>query len=322
MREVRYLFQSSSVAAKRVENTAPEQVTRSKSTSFDAALPTEDGKPAPPAIRALGDARYARKCNLVTGEERREVTGANLFACTVDMCDMRTLRDIAIVDEIQMIADRDRGAAWTSAVLGVPAREVRGLHLWGEEASVPVVQGLMRETGDELVVNRYEWASPLRVADEVLGDLSKVQKGDCAVAFSRSHIFAAKQEIEYRTKLRCAVAYGRQPSEVRSEQAALFNDSNSGFDVLVGLGYTLWNGGCVKQTPILDEYESSVWFPVFVHIHDNAQEGEDLAAPSSSLEYKSSSCLLSLYRVHLCLISYLPGTSYSTLARVRSNSMK
>ncbi|VDB95885.1 unnamed protein product [Peniophora sp. CBMAI 1063] len=200
-------------------------------TGFDATLPLENGKPAAPAIRTLGDARYARKCNLVTGEERREVAGAKLFACTVEMCDMRTLRDIAIIDEIQMIADPDRGAAWTCAVLGVPAREV---HLCGEETAVPVVEALLRETGDELVVNRYERLSPLRVADEALGDLSKVQKGDCVVAFSRSRIFAAKQEIERRTKLRCAVAYGRLPPEVRSEQAALFNDPNSGFDVLVG----------------------------------------------------------------------------------------
>ncbi|KZV67800.1 hypothetical protein PENSPDRAFT_653814 [Peniophora sp. CONT] len=198
---------------------------------LDAVSPLENGKPAPPAVRALGDTRYVRKCSLITGEERREVKGANLHACTVEMCDFKTLCDIAVIDEIQMIADPDRGAAWTSAVLGVPAVEV---HLCGEETAVPIVEALLRGTGDELVVNRYQRLSPLRVAEESLGDLSNVQKGDCVVAFSRSKIFALKAEIERRTKLRCAVAYGRLPPEVRSEQAALFNDPNSGFDVLVG----------------------------------------------------------------------------------------
>ena len=61
-----------------------------------------------------------------------------------------------------------------------------------------------------------------------------MQKRDCVVAFSRSRIFTAKAEIERHTNLRCAVAYGRLPPEVRAEQAALFNDPDSGFDVLVG----------------------------------------------------------------------------------------
>ncbi|VDB85174.1 unnamed protein product [Peniophora sp. CBMAI 1063] len=200
-------------------------------SNLDAVPPLENGKPAAPAIHALGDPRYVRKCNLITGEERREIPGAHLGACTVEMCDFRTLRDIAVIDEIQMIADPDRGASWTFAVLGVPAREV---HLCGEETAVPIVEALLRDTGDDLIVNRYERLSPLRVADEPLGDLSKVQKGDCVVAFSRSRIFAAKREIELRTKLRCAIAYGRLPPEVRSEQAVLFNDPNSGYDVLVG----------------------------------------------------------------------------------------
>jgi ATP-dependent RNA helicase SUPV3L1/SUV3 len=53
-----------------------------------------------------------------------------------------------------------------------------------------------------------------------------------------------KKEIEEKTGLRCAVVYGRLPPEIRAEQAALFNDPNSGFDVLVasdaiGMGLNL-----------------------------------------------------------------------------------
>ncbi|KZV65085.1 hypothetical protein PENSPDRAFT_656101 [Peniophora sp. CONT] len=200
-------------------------------TNLDAAPLPRNGQPALSAIRAHGDPRYARKCSMITGEERRDVKGSTITACTVEMCDFQKLSDVAVIDEIQMIADPDRGRSWTAAVLGVPAREV---HICGEESAVPLVEALLRDTGDDIVVNRYQRLSPLRVADEPLGDLSNVQEGDCVVAFSRSRIFAAKAEIERRTKLRCAVAYGRLPPDVRSEQAALFNDPNSGFDVLVG----------------------------------------------------------------------------------------
>ncbi|OAX30545.1 hypothetical protein K503DRAFT_705117, partial [Rhizopogon vinicolor AM-OR11-026] len=138
---------------------------------------------------------------------------------------------LAVVNEIQMLADPDRGSAWTAAVLGVPAEE---LHLCGEDVAVPIVQVLLKDTDDELFINRYERLTPLTVQDESLeGDFSRVQKGDCLVAFSRSGIFALKRKVEESTGLRCAVAYGRLSPEIRTEQAALFNDPHSGYDVMV-----------------------------------------------------------------------------------------
>jgi ATP-dependent RNA helicase SUPV3L1/SUV3 len=62
--------------------------------------------------------------SLVTGEERRLVPGATHVASTVEMLDTRTEVDVAVIDEIQMLADRDRGAAWTAAVCGAPAHTV------------------------------------------------------------------------------------------------------------------------------------------------------------------------------------------------------
>ena len=54
------------------------------------------------------------------------------------------------------------------------------------------------------------------------------------MTFTRSGIFKLKKDIEEATGMRCAIAYGRLPPEVRSEQAILFNDPKSGYDVLVG----------------------------------------------------------------------------------------
>lgn len=182
---------------------------------------------------SVGDPRFIRLCNLITGEEQRFMgEHVPLHSCTIEMLSHRRFYDVAVVDEIQMLADEDRANAWVNAVLGVNAREV---HLCGEETAIPIVQELLKHTGDEVIVRRYERLSPLIVEEKSLdGDLSKVRKGDCIVTFRRKDILEMKRKVERTTGMRCAVVYGRLPPEIRSEQAALFNDPTSGYDVLIG----------------------------------------------------------------------------------------
>lgn len=71
--------------------------------------------------RLNGEGTY---CDLVTGQERREVPGAAHVACTVEMSDLHRRVDVAVVDEIQMIGDESRGWAWTRALMGLPAAEI------------------------------------------------------------------------------------------------------------------------------------------------------------------------------------------------------
>ena len=177
--------------------------------------------------------KYVRPCNLCTGEEQKVIDpNAPLLSCTVEMLLYSRVYDVAVIDEIQMIGDLERGGGWFSAVAGLVAHEI---HLCGEETAIPLVEKLLKDTGDELIIRRYERLTPLVPEDRSLGgDLTKVRKGDCIVTFSRSSIFGIKRLVEEKTGLRCAVVYGRLPPEVRSEQAALFNDPNSGYDVIIG----------------------------------------------------------------------------------------
>lgn len=76
------------------------------------------------------------------------------------------------------------------------------------------------------------------------GDYSKIEPGDCIVAFSKADIFSIKREIERKTPHKCAVIYGQLPPETRATQARLFNDENTGYDILVasdaiGMGLNL-----------------------------------------------------------------------------------
>lgn len=193
-----------------------------------------------------------RPCNLITGEERRygqldangepTAESGNMTSCTIEMADTARRIEVAVIDEIQMLADPDRGWAWTHALMCLPAQE---LHLCGEPTVVELVQKICALTHEEVEIHRYDRLSQLEMQDESLyGRLDKIQKGDCVVTFSRRNIFLLKKAIEAETGLRCAVAYGGLPPESRSMQAKLFNDPNSGYDVLVasdaiGMGLNL-----------------------------------------------------------------------------------
>jgi len=184
-----------------------------------------------------------RACNLVTGEEVRLVDrAAGLSSLTVEMTALSEKQhDVAVFDEIQMIGDVDRGAAWTSCLLNCCAKEV---HLCGEETVVDLISRIAEEIGDDLVVHRYQRLSPMSISSESLGGWSNIRPGDCVVRLSRNGIYEIKKSIEDATGLQCAVAYGGLPPELRAQQAALFNDPKSGVDVMVasdavGMGLNL-----------------------------------------------------------------------------------
>ncbi|MCL7028931.1 hypothetical protein MKW94_009050 [Papaver nudicaule] len=181
-------------------------------------------------------------CSLHTGQEKKHVPFSNHSACTMEMVSTEELYDVAVIDEIQMLADPCRGYAWTRALLGVMADEV---HLCGDPSVLKIVRKICAETGDELVENHYERFKSLVVEGKtLLGDLKNVRPGDCVVAFSRREIFEVKMAIEKFTKHRCCVIYGALPPETRRQQATLFNDQDNEYDVLVasdavGMGLNL-----------------------------------------------------------------------------------
>jgi len=68
------------------------------------------------------------RCNLRTGQERDVVEAATHDSCTVEMVDLSRHYQCAVLDEVQLIGDSDRGWAWTQALLGLCASEI---HLCG-----------------------------------------------------------------------------------------------------------------------------------------------------------------------------------------------
>lgn len=185
-----------------------------------------------------------KRCALITGEEQRIPEGDESYfaSCTVEMTPLNQRVDVAVIDEIQMIGDDDRGWAWTQALLGVQARE---LHLCGEERSVPLIKEICAKIGDEVVVHKYKRLSGLKPMQESLkGRFDNLRKGDAVVSFSRVNLHTLKAGIEKATGKKCAIVYGALPPESRAQQAALFNDPDNDYDYLaasdaIGMGLNL-----------------------------------------------------------------------------------
>ncbi|XP_038883919.1 ATP-dependent RNA helicase SUV3, mitochondrial isoform X2 [Benincasa hispida] len=180
-------------------------------------------------------------CDLITGQEREEVDGAKHKAVTVEMADVTSDYSCAVIDEIQMLGCKTRGYSFTRALLGLCADEV---HLCGDPAVVPLIQEILKVTGDDIEVQYYERLSPLIPMNVPLGPYSNIRKGDCIVTFSRRRIYGYKKEIESKGRHLCSIVYGSLPPETRTRQAMMFNDTTSEFDVLVasdaiGMGLNL-----------------------------------------------------------------------------------
>ena len=63
-------------------------------------------------------------CSLLTGEEYIPVEGARITAATIEMFNANESGACVIVDEAQMLADADRGWAWTRALMESAAPEM------------------------------------------------------------------------------------------------------------------------------------------------------------------------------------------------------
>ena len=168
------------------------------------------------------------KVSLVTGEERRLAEGATHVASTVEMLDSRTAVDVAVIDEIQMLADRDRGAAWTAAVCGAPANTV---YLVGAPEARRAIEALAERLEVPLEVHVLKRMAPLAMEPTAVRKLRNLRRGDAVIAFSRREVLNWRDMIT-EMGLSVATVYGNLSPEVRRAQAERFRDGSA--DIVVG----------------------------------------------------------------------------------------
>jgi ATP-dependent RNA helicase SUPV3L1/SUV3 len=172
------------------------------------------------------------KASFLTGEERDEVEGATFVSSTIEMLDYDKVIDTAVIDEIQLIGDPQRGWAWTNALIGVPAKLIL---LTGSPDALPVVQRIADSLGEPLFVREFQRFNPLQVQSEASSlkkeDIHKLEPGTAIICFSRRDVLEIKQHIEANTQKRVSVIYGSLAPEVRRQEARRFRDREA--DILV-----------------------------------------------------------------------------------------
>ena len=166
-------------------------------------------------------------CSLVTGEEQIRVPGSRVQSSTVEMADLKAHYDVAVIDECQMIADRDRGGAWTAAILGLCADEI---HACASPDAEALLVRIIRECGDDITIVRHERMTPLVVEKAGFQFPASVRRGDALIVFSKARVHAVAAELK-RNGFRVSLIYGALPPDVRRDQAERFHQGDT--DVVV-----------------------------------------------------------------------------------------
>ncbi|MGX7708718.1 helicase-related protein [Methylobacterium sp. Gmos1] len=174
---------------------------------------------------------------MVTGEEVLGEAGPTHTARTIETADLTRPVEVAVIDEIQMLADPDRGWAWTNALFGVPAKTVI---VCGSDDALAYVRRAAEAAGESLEVVPFVRKTPLVLLEQPV-PLENVEPGDAVVAFSRRAVHE-NREILVAAGHRVATIYGALSPEVRRAEAARFRTGEA--DVLVttdaiGMGLNL-----------------------------------------------------------------------------------
>jgi hypothetical protein len=209
--------------------------------------------------------KIGKKCNLVTGDDKVirefESESQKLVSCTIEKAAMNEEYDVAVIDEIQMIGDSDRGNAWTQALLGLKADTI---YLCGDGRARAIVEKFCKLTGEELELVKHQRRSYLTISDKIFNINQDLQPGDCLITFSaksahqlRSKInnlvlarpspenplkkFKKGEQITRKPNI-CAIIYGKLPPDIRKEQARLYNEGHYKYMVAtdaIGMGLNL-----------------------------------------------------------------------------------
>ena len=152
-------------------------------------------------------------CDLATGEEEILKLGATHMSCTIEKANLKDEYDIAVIDEIQMINDSQRGNAWTRALLGLKCKEI---HICGALNSKDILKTIIEDCGDEYEIKEYTRNTPLEVQYKNF-NYKDAEEGDALIVFSKKRVLEiAKQYAD--NGIKTSIIYGALPPEVRKMQ--------------------------------------------------------------------------------------------------------
>lgn len=176
-------------------------------------------------------------CSLSTGEEEDFRAGDTHLAATAEKLDLKRRYEAAVIDECQMIADAQRGYAWTRAILGVLAQEV---HLCAAPEAKELLIRLIESCGDSVEVEVHERTTPLVCMSHTV-DYGRIQPGDALITFSKVGVLSVAEDLRQSGK-EPAIIYGALPYATRRRQMEGFLAGDMEYIVstdAIGMGLNL-----------------------------------------------------------------------------------
>lgn len=176
-------------------------------------------------------------CSLTTGEEEDRREEDTHVAATAEKLDLKQTYDVAVIDECQMIADRQRGYAWTRAILGVQAPEI---HLCAAPEAKELLIRLIESCGDSYDLELHKRKTPLLCMTHTV-DYTRVQPGDALITFSKVGVLSVAEDLRQSGK-EPAIIYGALPYSTRRRQMEGFLAGDMEYVVstdAIGMGLNL-----------------------------------------------------------------------------------
>ncbi|MBI1244936.1 MAG: disulfide oxidoreductase [Alphaproteobacteria bacterium] len=170
---------------------------------------------------------------LVTGEERIVPSGARWFVCTVEAMPMDREVGFLAVDEIQMVADRERGHVFTDRLLNARGRN-ETMFMGAESA-----RGLIRRLvpGAEFVVrprlSTLTYAGPRKI--------TRLPRRSAVVAFSAAEVYEIA-ELVRRQRGGAALVFGALSPRTRNAQVEMYQSGDVDYLVAtdaIGMGLNM-----------------------------------------------------------------------------------
>lgn len=178
------------------------------------------------------------ECSMLTGEEEDIHYGSSHMSSTVEMLDTTVQYDVCVIDEAQMIADTQRGWAWTRAIIGCLAERI---HVCMSEDALQIVKRIIERCGDSYTVVEHKRNTPLVFEDARFEYPASIRKHDALITFSRRSVLQTAAELEEKG-YRPSVIYGALPYSVRREEMRKFNYGETDIIIAtdaIGMGINL-----------------------------------------------------------------------------------
>ena len=163
--------------------------------------------------------------SLITGEEQLINEEATHISSTIEMLNFDVDVDVCVIDEVQMLDDRERGWAWANAIIGAPAKKII---MTGSVNARDAIVELAEYLGEKLTIIEFERKNPLKLLSTATA-IADVMPATAIIAFSRKDVLRLKQNFSRNYKV--SVVYGNLSPEVRREEARRFREKET--DILI-----------------------------------------------------------------------------------------